>query len=218
MSLTLSRLLDTRLVAVLRADNGEVLGEVAEALLAGGVDALEVTFTVPKAARVIEYLADRMGDRILLGAGTVLDSETARAAILAGASFVVSPHTDERIVEHCRRYSVPVMSGAMTPTEVIRAWQAGADVVKIFPADSLGPGYLKALKGPLPHVRLMPTGGVSLKTAQAFLDAGAELLGAGSTLVEKAWMTARDWTAVENRAREFRQLVPRLSADLKDGR
>lgn len=211
MASVLQRLLDTRLVAVLRADSGDLLVQVAEALLAGGVDAIEVTFTVPKAPAVIEQLATKLGNRVMIGAGTVLDSETARIAILSGASFVVSPHTDERIIELSRRYSVPVMAGAMTPTEVVRAWQAGADVVKIFPADTLGPAFLKALKGPLPHVRLMPTGGVSLATAKAFLDSGADLLGAGSTLVEKTWMTQGDWAAIEQRAREFRTLVPRGS-------
>ena len=142
-----------------------------------------------------------------VGAGTVLDSETARIAILAGASFVVSPHTDERIIETCRRYSVPVMAGALTPTEVVRAWQAGADVVKIFPADTFGPAYLKALKGPLPQVRLMPTGGVMLETAAAFLAAGACALGAGSSLVEKAWIEGRDWNSITQRARAFRLAI-----------
>lgn len=209
MPTVLQRLFDTRLIAVLRADSGELLGNVAQALLAGGVDAIEVTFTVPKAPAVIEQLVDRLGDRVLVGAGTVLDSQTARIAILSGAKFVVSPHTDESIIETSRRYSIPVMAGAMTPTEVVRAWQAGADVVKIFPADTLGPAFLKALKGPLPHVKLMPTGGVSLETVNAFLAAGADLLGAGSTLVEKSWMAQSNWQAIEDRARQFRALVPR---------
>ncbi|HAN96146.1 MAG TPA: 2-dehydro-3-deoxyphosphogluconate aldolase [Planctomycetaceae bacterium] len=203
----LSRLLDTRLIAVLRTDSGEALLETAEALLEGGVEAIEVTFTVPKAPQIIEQVADRLGDRICLGAGTVLDPETARIAILAGARYVVSPHTDERIIELCRRYSVPVMAGALTPTETVRAWQAGADVVKIFPADTFGPAYLKALKGPLPQVRLMPTGGVTVATAKAFLDAGACALGAGSSLVEKSWIERRDRDAIVRRAREFRAAI-----------
>ena len=135
----LQRVLDSVIVAVIRADNGDLLVDVAEALLAGGVEVMEVTFTVPKAIRVLERVADRVGDRILLGAGTVLDSETARAAILAGAEFIVSPSTNLDVIRLCRRYDKLVMPGALTPTEVVTAWETGADIVKIFPSDFLWP-------------------------------------------------------------------------------
>lgn len=212
MTAVLGRLLDTRLIAVLRADSGESLIEVGRALAAGGVDAMEVTFTVPQAHRVIEKAVQSLGDGVLVGAGTVLDAETARIAILAGAAYVVSPHTDEKIIEMCRRYSVPVMAGALTPTEIVRAWQAGADIVKVFPADAFGPSYLKALRGPFPQVRLMPTGGVTVETASDFLAAGACALGAGSSLVEKRWMDRADWESIRQRAAAFRAVVPRASA------
>ena len=212
MTAVLERLLDTRLIAVLRADSGEALIEVGRALAAGGVDAMEVTFTVPQAHRVIEKAVQSLGTGVLVGAVTVLDAETARIAILAGAAYVVSPHTDEKIIQMCRRYSVPVMAGALTPTEIVRAWQAGADIVKVFPADAFGPSYLKALRGPFPQVRLMPTGGVTVETAPDFLAAGACALGAGSSLVEKRWIDRGDWESIRQRAAEFRMVVPRASA------
>src|SRR6266481_6889965 len=179
----LDRVLDRCIVAVIRAESPDLLVDVAEALLAGGVEVMEVTFTVPRATQVLEKVAEKLGSRILLGAGTVLDTETARAAILAGAEFIVSPTVNVEVIELCRRYSKLVMPGALTPTEVVTAWQAGADVVKIFPSELTGPGYLKALAGPLPQIRLMPTGGVNLQTAEAFLKAGAFALGVGGSLV-----------------------------------
>src|SRR5262245_51900962 len=180
----LRRIIDTGIVAILRAPSGELLADVAEALATGGVDVIEVTFTVPQADQVLRELAGRLGSRVLLGAGTVLDTETTRIAMLAGADFIVSPAVNLDVIEMCRRYDKPVLPGAFTPTEVLAAWQAGADIVKVFPCDALGPGYLKALHGPLPQVRLMPTGGVNLETAAAFLKAGACALGVGSSLVE----------------------------------
>src|SRR5262249_11941028 len=156
-----------------RASSGDLLVDVAQALLAGGVEVLEVTFTVPNAVRVIERVAEKLGDRILLGAGTVLDPETARAALLAGAEFIVAPNTNPAVIELSRRYGKAVMPGAFTPTEVVAAWEAGADVVKIFPSDTVGAKYLKALKAPLPQIPMMPTGGVTLETAADFLKAGA---------------------------------------------
>lgn len=205
----LERILKTKIVAVLRATSGEKLVRVAEALLAGGVEAIEVTFTVPNALAVIEQTAKTLGDRVLLGAGTVLDSETARAAILAGANYIVSPTLNLETIRLCRRYDVMVMPGALTPTEILTAWEAGADIVKVFPSEITGPRYLKALKGPLPQVRLMPTGGVDLTTANDFLNAGAVALGIGSALVEPKWIESGDFNAIEQRARQYVELVGR---------
>jgi 2-dehydro-3-deoxyphosphogluconate aldolase/(4S)-4-hydroxy-2-oxoglutarate aldolase len=203
----LSRIRSTGIVAVIRAPSGELLADVAEALLAGGVEVMEVTFTVPQATRVLERVAERLGQRILLGAGTVLDPETARIAMLSGAEFIVSPTVNVDVIRLCRRYDKLVMPGAFTPTEVLTAWEAGADVVKIFPSDFVGPGYLKVLRAPLPQVRMMPTGGVSLETAPAFLAAGAYALGVGSSLVEAKALAAGDMKRVETLARQFIEVV-----------
>src|SRR5437773_2668581 len=164
--LPLDRVLDRCIVAVIRAESPDLLVDVAEALVAGGVEVIEVTFTVPRATQVLEKVAQKLGSRILLGAGTVLDPETARAAILAGAEFIVSPAVNLKVIELCRRYSKLVMPGALTPTEVVTAWQAGADIVKIFPSELTGPKHVKALRAPLPHIRMMPTGGGNLDTAE----------------------------------------------------
>ncbi|MFN0019179.1 MAG: bifunctional 4-hydroxy-2-oxoglutarate aldolase/2-dehydro-3-deoxy-phosphogluconate aldolase [Pirellulaceae bacterium] len=209
---SLQRVLDHKIVAVIRADNGDLLVDVAESLLAGGVEVMEVTFTVPRAIRVLEKVADRVGSRILLGAGTVLDTETCRAALLAGAEFIVSPAVNVEVIELCKRYSKPVMPGGLTPTEVVTAWQAGADIVKIFPSEITGPKYLKALHGPLPHVRLMPTGGVNLETAAEFLRCGACALGIGSSLVDPKVVAAGDLKKIESLARQYVQIVKDFSA------
>lgn len=211
-SIALDRIARTGVVAVLRATDGALLADVAEALLLGGVEAVEVTFTVPKAHRVIEKMADALGDRILLGAGTVLDPETARAALLAGAEFIVSPTLNLDVVRLCRRYSKAVMPGALTPTEVLTAWEAGADVVKIFPSDLTGPAYLKALAGPLPQVRMMPTGGVNLETAAEFLWAGAFALGIGSSLVDGRALAERNFAQIETLARRYVEIVAETRA------
>jgi len=194
-------------VAVVRGNRGDILADVAQALAEGGVTAIEITFTVPKAHQIIEQVADRLGDRSLIGAGTVLDAETARTAILAGARFVVSPIVSLPTIEICHRYDVAVMPGALTPTEVVTAWQAGADVVKVFPSDVTGPKYLKALRGPLPQVRLMPTGGVNLETAEAFLSAGACALGVGGSLVEKEAVESGNFKRIENLAKQYVEIV-----------
>ena len=203
----LARLLKTGIVAVLRANEGGLLVDAAEALLAGGVDTVEVTFTVPRAPRVLEQVADRLGDRVLLGAGTVLDPETARIAILSGARFVVSPVVALPVVRMCRRYSRLALPGALTPSEVLAAWEAGADIVKVFPSELTGPGYLKALTGPLPQVRLMPTGGVNLDTAAAYLQAGACALGIGGSLVDPQALEAGDMRRIESLARQYVEIV-----------
>jgi 2-dehydro-3-deoxyphosphogluconate aldolase / (4S)-4-hydroxy-2-oxoglutarate aldolase len=207
---TLSRVASTGIVAVIRAANGELLADVAEALLAGGVEVMEVTFTVPRAHQVIERVAERLGDRILLGAGTVLDTETARIAMLSGAEFIVSPTVNVDVIKLCRRYDKLVMPGALTPTEVLTAWEAGADIVKIFPSDLTGPAYLKALAGPLPQVRMMPTGGVNLQTAAEFLRAGAFALGIGGSLVDPQAVAAGDLTKIESLAAQYVEIVRHL--------
>jgi 2-dehydro-3-deoxyphosphogluconate aldolase/(4S)-4-hydroxy-2-oxoglutarate aldolase len=199
--------LDRVIVAVIRAESPDLLVEVAEALVAGGVEVMEVTFTVPRATQVLEKVAAKLGDRILLGAGTVLDAETARAAILAGAEFIVSPTVNTQVIETCRRYSKLAMPGALTPTEVVTAWQAGADIVKIFPSELTGPRYLKLLHAPLPQVRLMPTGGVNLQTAIDYLEAGACALGVGGALVDPKTVAGGDLKKIENLAREFTKVV-----------
>lgn len=199
----LKRVLDLGLVAIIRAPNGDRLLEVAEALYAGGIDVIEVTFTVPGVIDIIKQLRDKIGDRILLGAGTVLDVETARAAILAGAEFIVTPTVNTEVIKLCQRYGKVVMSGAFTPTEILTAWEAGADIVKVFPADVGGPSYLKAVHGPLPQVRLLPTGGVNLDTLDSFVKAGACAVGLGGALVEKEALEQGDMQRVETAARNF---------------
>ena len=203
----LDRILDTGIVAVMRSPSGELLADVAEALLAGGVEAIEVTFTVPRAPLVLEQVAHRLGNKIVLGAGTVLDTETARTAILAGAQFVVSPTLNLDVIRLCRRYSKVVVPGALTPTEILTAWEAGADIVKVFPSDLTGPSYLKSIQGPLPQVRLMPTGGVNLKTAPEFLRAGACALGVGGSLVDPQAVANRDYAKITAVARQFVEVV-----------
>ena len=208
----LQRVARSGIVAVIRAASGQRLAEVAEALLAGGVDVMEVTFTVPKAPPALEHVAARLGDQILLGAGTVLDAETARVALLSGAQFIVSPTVSFDVIKLCRRYDKLVMPGALTPTEVLAAWEAGADIVKIFPSDITGPAYLKALGGPLPQVRLMPTGGVTLETAADFLKAGAFALGIGGSLVSPRAVADGDFQSIERLARQFVEVVARARA------
>ena len=189
----LRRVTDCGLVAVVRFPEPGPLVDAIRALAAGGVTVAEVTFTVPNALDVIREVRRALGDAVLLGAGTVLDAETARAAILAGAEFLVSPTVSLSVIRTARRYGKLVMPGAYTPTEILAAWEAGADVVKVFPADSLGPAFFRAMRGPLPQVKLMPTGGVDLTTAGEFLKAGAVCLGVGGQLVDAKMIAARDW-------------------------
>lgn len=199
----LNRVLDSGLVAILRADNGDRLSAVVEALAAGGVTVAEITFTVPQAHRVIEEVAKRLGDQVLLGAGTVLDAETARIALLSGAEFIVTPVVKPEVIEVCRRYSKLVMPGAFTPTEVLSAWELGADVVKVFPSEVVGPAYLKALRGPFPQIRLMPTGGITVDNLGAYFSAGACAVGAGGQLASAAAIASGDLATIERTAREF---------------
>jgi 2-dehydro-3-deoxyphosphogluconate aldolase/(4S)-4-hydroxy-2-oxoglutarate aldolase len=201
------KLIDGGIIAVVRSESGEQLARVASALADGGVLGIEITFTVPDALAVLRSVRQQLGDRIILGAGTVLDPETARAAILGGADFLVGPTLNLDVIRMGHRYDRAVMPGAFTPTEILAAWEAGADIVKVFPAEVGGPSYLKAIKGPLPQVRLMPTGGVDLTTAEAFLKAGACCLGAGSALVDPKLMAAGDFASLTDRARKFVEAV-----------
>jgi 2-dehydro-3-deoxyphosphogluconate aldolase/(4S)-4-hydroxy-2-oxoglutarate aldolase len=195
----LKSLREIGLVPVLRAESETQALALASAIAAGGVTVLEVTMTVPGAIRVMRRLAEERPD-ILIGAGTVLDPETARMCILEGAQFVVSPALNTKTIEMCHRYGVAVLPGALTPTEIVTAWEAGADVVKIFPASSLGGAkYLKSVKAPLPQVEMIPTGGVSQATAEEFLEAGAFALGVGADLVNlKAIAEGKPETITEN--------------------
>ena len=201
----LKRVDDSGIVAILRASQADRLVEVGEALLAGGIDIIEITFTVPRAMRVLEAMAEKIGDRILLGAGTILDSETARVAIFSGAEFIVSPSFNPNLVELCQRYDKAVMPGAFTPTEVVNAWQAGADIVKVFPADIGGPSYLRTLRGPLPQVKLLPTGGINLATLGNYLAAGACAVGVGGSVAPVDAIESGDLQRIEHLARQFRE-------------
>ena len=206
-SAVLAEIETTGVVAVIRADSGKQLVDTCRALVAGGVTACEITMTTPNAIEAIARATTEIGDEALIGVGTVLDAETARAAILAGAQFVVSPSLDLQVIAMAHRYDRPVMPGALTPTEIVTAWSAGADVVKVFPANHFGPTYFKDLKGPLPHIRLTPTGGVDLDTAAAWIKAGAVCLGVGSALVKKEFIKSADWTALTDLARRYVEIV-----------
>lgn len=203
----LQRVLDCGIVAIVRFADPGPLVDVVKALADGGVNIVEVTLTVPNALDVIRDARKHLGDRILFGAGTVLDTETARAAMLAGAEFIVSPTVNLDVIRMCRRYDKLVMPGAFTPTEILAAWEAGADVVKVFPADVLGPAFLKAVRGPLPQVKLMPTGGVELSTATEFLKAGAVCLGVGSQMADPKLVAARDFAGITKLAKAYVDVV-----------
>lgn len=203
----LDRVLNCGIVAIIRASSGEQLVKVARALYEGGVDVIEVTFTVPNVLEILQAVRKDLGDKILLGAGTVLDPETCRAALLAGAEFIVSPTVNVDVIKMCNRYDKLMMPGAFTPTEVLTAWEAGGDVIKIFPGEIGGPNYLKALHGPLPQVRIMPTGGVDLETLPSFFKAGACAVGVGSNLVEKKAVETGDMERIRSLAQQYSSLV-----------
>lgn len=203
----LHRILDCGIVAVVRSPDSEQLVEVVRALADGGVTVVEITMTVPDALGVLRQVRHALGERVLLGAGTILDTETARAALLAGAEYLVAPTLNLDVIRLCQRYSKLVMPGALTPTEILTAWEAGADIVKVFPAEVVGPAFFKAMRGPLPQIRLMPTGGVDLTTAADFLRAGACCLGLGSQLVEPRAVAEGDFDRIRDLARQYVALV-----------
>src|SRR5947207_7061809 len=202
-----ARIADAGVVAVIRAPSKDVLLDIANALLAGGVPAIEVTKSTPKAIAGIEMLADKLGDKAIVGVGTCIDAATARDAIAAGAQFVVSPTFDPEVVATTIRYGKISVPGAYTPTEILRVWSSGADVVKVFPATTLGPGYFKDILAPLPQLRLTPTGGVDTKTTPQWIKAGAVFVGAGSALVSKDAMEKGDWGAITANAKAFVEAV-----------
>jgi 2-dehydro-3-deoxyphosphogluconate aldolase/(4S)-4-hydroxy-2-oxoglutarate aldolase len=208
---------DIGIIPVVRATSADEALRAIDAIREGGVSVLEITMTVPGAVSVIEQLAKNYGSDVLVGAGTVLDPETARACILSGAKFVVSPALNVETIECCRRYGVAVMPGALTPTEVVQAWTAGADFVKVFPAGALGgASYLKALKAPLPQIELVPTGGVSLKTAADFIKAGASALGVGADLVDLKAIRDGQASIITERAKQYVEIVREARAGLSD--
>jgi 2-dehydro-3-deoxyphosphogluconate aldolase/(4S)-4-hydroxy-2-oxoglutarate aldolase len=199
----LRRLVDPGIIAIIRADSSEQLVEAAEALLAGGVTAMEVTMTTPGALAVIADISRRLGNRIVLGVGSVTDPETLRAAVDAGAEFIVTPVTKPEVIAAANALGKPIASGAFTPTECLLAHESGADFVKLFPADLGGPAYIKSLLAPLPMLRIVPTGGVTPQTCRAFLEAGSVALGAGSALVSKDILASANWAKLTARAQEF---------------
>jgi len=199
---TLQRIVDKGIVAVVRAESSEQGEKIAKACLEGGIDTVEITFTVPGAHKVIEGLRNAFTEKeLVIGAGTVLDAETARVAILAGAQYIVSPGLDLEAVKLCNRYQIPSMAGCMTPTEIIKALEAGTDVIKIFPGEALGPSYVKAIKGPLPQAPLMPTGGVSLENVAEWIKNGCIAVGVGGQLTAGA--KTGDYKKITDTAREF---------------
>lgn len=199
----LEGLLSSKIIAVIRLTDAEKVMRVAEALQAGGIRAIEVTMTVPGAVGIIRDMSLTKPPDVLVGAGTVMDAVKALEVIEAGADFVVSPVADKRMIDACREAGVLVAPGAFTPTEILAAWRAGGDIVKVFPATSLGPQFIRDLRGPLPEVRLMPTGGVTLENAADFLNAGASCVGIGTALVDKRIIEAEDWKALTERGRRL---------------
>ena len=205
---SLALIREVGLVPIVRAPSPEDAFRAAEAIVGGGIGIAEITMTVPNAIRVMERVAERYGDKVLLGAGTILDSETCRAALLAGAEFIVTPSLDVRVIEMARRYSKPCFPGALTPTEVLTAWQAGADMVKIFPAGPVGgPKYIKALKGPFPQIDFVPTGGVNLETTPEFIKAGAAAVAVGGELVDLKALREGKLEVITSNARQFLDAV-----------
>ncbi len=200
-------------IAIMRAKTSDDLTEAAEAVNAGGLNIIEVTMTTPDALNVIARATEHFGDRVLFGAGSVLDPETARAAILAGAQFIVSPTLNIKTIEICRRYSRTVVAGCFTPTEILTAWEHGADFVKVFPADVGGPAYIKAVLAPLPQVALIPTGGVNLETIGPFLKAGAVAIAAGSSLVSQEILNEKNFPLLTERAKNMCQEVVKARRD-----
>jgi len=190
-------------IAIMRAKSSDQLIRAADAIRAGGVKVIEVTMTTPGAMRVIEEATSKFGQELLFGAGTVLDAETARAAILAGAEYIVSPTLNLEMIALCNRYDVPVAPGCYTPSEMLSAWEAGADLVKLFPAFVGGPSMLKAILAPLPQLKIVPVGGVDLNTAADFIKMGAYALGVGSSLISQKLLDAGDLDELKHRAEAF---------------
>jgi 2-dehydro-3-deoxyphosphogluconate aldolase/(4S)-4-hydroxy-2-oxoglutarate aldolase len=199
----ISGLLTPGVVAIIRADNSEELIHACRALIAGGVSGIEITMTTPNALKVIGDVTREFGDAVLAGVGSVLDAETAEAALAAGAEYVVTPVLRPDVIAFCNRVDKPIFSGSYTPTEAQTAYELGADFIKIFPADGLGPKYIQAIRGPLPHLNIVPTGGVDVNSAGAFIRAGCVAVAAGSTLVSKDILRNKDWAQLTALAAQF---------------
>ncbi|AWI10394.1 2-dehydro-3-deoxyphosphogluconate aldolase/(4S)-4-hydroxy-2-oxoglutarate aldolase [Ereboglobus sp. PH5-5] len=202
----LSKIKADKVIGLIRADSPDGLIDCARALAAGGLTSIELTMTTPGAIRLLEKATAELPD-FIFGLGTVLDTETARAGILAGAKFIVTPATLPAVNELCRRYSVPVFSGAFTPTEILRAWESGADAVKIFPAEFFGPNYIKSVKAPFPQIDFVPTGGVNENNVADFIKAGATATAAGSSLVQAKAFKEKDWATITAKAKAFADAV-----------
>ena len=197
------------IVAIIRANSSNELIDAAAAIHAGGVNVIEVTMTTPNALQVISDVSSAYGDSVLVGAGSVLDAETARAVMLAGAEFIVSPVTKADVIEICNRYGKVVIPGAFTPTEILTAWEAGADYVKVFPSSGVGASYIKDIKAPLPHIPLVPTGGINAENAAEFISAGATALGVGSSLVNNQLIEAGEFESLTEGAKMLSAEVQR---------
>ena len=202
------------LVAIVRVRRPELALPLAKALVAGGIRAVELTMSIPNALEAVRTIDRELGDKILLGVGTVIDDDTCRAAIDAGAKYVISPITRPSLVAVAHALDRPVMLGAYTPTEAQAAHEAGSDFVKIFPADTLGPSYIKSLLAPLPHLKIVPTGGVNLDTMEAYLAAGSAALGTGSALLKKEIIAGENWGELERLAKRFADRMAGLRAKL----
>src|SRR5918911_3581365 len=212
----LRSIIDIGVVPVVRTSSAESAIRAIEAIYEGGIRAAEITMTVPGAIRALEKVADRFGGKIMLGAGTVLDPETARSCMLAGAEFFVTPSLKVETIEMAKRYSKVICPGALTPTEVLAAWDAGADIVKIFPAGNVGgPKYIKALKGPFPHIEMIPTGGVNLETAGEFLKAGACAVAVGGELVDAKSIKEGRFDVIEDRTRQYLAVIANARSEMK---
>jgi 2-dehydro-3-deoxyphosphogluconate aldolase/(4S)-4-hydroxy-2-oxoglutarate aldolase len=207
-----SQIMAEGLVAIMRVSRPELAMPLATALVAGGIRAVELTMSIPNALEAVRTIDRELGGEILLGVGTVIDDDTCRAAIDAGAKYIVSPVTRPSLVKVAHAMDRPVMLGAYTPTEAQTAHEAGSDFVKIFPADTLGPGYIKSLLAPLPHLKIVPTGGVNLDTMEAFLAAGSAALGTGSALLKKEIIAGENWGELERLARRYADKLAELKA------
>ncbi len=211
----IARIREVGVIPIVRVASPEDAYRVAEALIEGSIGIAEITMTVPNATRVMERVAERFGEKVLLGAGTILDPESCRAALLAGADFIVTPSLDARVIEVARRYSKVCIPGALTPTEVVAAWQAGADLVKIFPCGPVGgPQYIKALRAPLPHIDFVPTGGVNLETTPEYIKAGAAAVAVGGELVDAKALREGRLDVITSTARKFVEAVRNARASL----
>ncbi len=210
------RIKELGIVPIVRTKDAESAIRAVEAICEGGIPCAEITMTVDGAIRALERVADKLGDRIILGAGTVLDPETARACMLAGAEFFVTPSLNIKTIEMAKRYSKAAFPGALTPTEIVTAWQAGADAIKVFPCSALGGAkYIKALKGPFPHIEFVPTGGVNLETVGDFLAAGCCAVGVGSDLIDNKTIQEGKYEVFVERARQFRQKIAEARAKVQ---